>query len=129
MKKDSIDTAMVELLNMEFYSYHGCFSEEKIIGNRFIVNFSAKTDISKESDSDNIHDALNYQEVYNVIGEEMKKGSNLLENVAKRIVDACKMTFPRMLYIKVQVSKLNPPVGGKVGESRVTLEREFNGGE
>ncbi len=129
MRKDIIDTAMVELLNMEFYSYHGCFSEEKIIGNRFIVNFSARTDISKEANSDDIHDALNYQEVYNVIGEEMKKGSNLLENVVKRIVDACKINFPRIMYIKVQVSKINPPVGGKVGESRVTLEREFYGGE
>ena len=22
----------VELINLEFYSYHGCFSEEKVIG-------------------------------------------------------------------------------------------------
>jgi dihydroneopterin aldolase len=129
MKKVCIDTAVVELLDMEFYSYHGCFSEEKIIGNRFIVNFTARTDISKEAESDDIRDALNYQEVYNVISEEMQQGSNLLENVAKRIVDACKMNFPRILYIKVQVSKLNPPVGGKVGASRVTLEKEFNGAE
>jgi dihydroneopterin aldolase len=29
----------VELVDMHFYAYHGCFEEEQIIGNNFLVNF------------------------------------------------------------------------------------------
>ncbi len=32
----------VELVDMEFFAHHGCFSEEQIIGNKFIVNFCSK---------------------------------------------------------------------------------------
>ncbi|MEF9931590.1 MAG: dihydroneopterin aldolase, partial [Bacteroidales bacterium] len=84
----------IELVNMEFFAHHGCFSEEQIIGNKFIVNFWAETDFSKPCESDNIEDALNYQEVYNIIRAEMKKKSHLLEHVAKRILVAVKGKFP-----------------------------------
>jgi len=43
---------LVELVNMEFYAYHGHFKEEQIIGNKFIVNFSAETDVTTPGKSD-----------------------------------------------------------------------------
>ena len=57
----------VELVNMEFFAHHGCFEEERIIGNKFLVNFWAETDLSVPARTDDIRDALNYQEVYNII--------------------------------------------------------------
>ena len=62
----------VELVGMQFYAYHGCFEEEQKIGNKFVVNFWAEADLSKPAATDNIEDALNYQEVYNIIAEQMK---------------------------------------------------------
>ena len=49
----------VELVDMHFYAYHGCFEEEQIIGNNFLVNFWADVDLSKPAATDNIEDALN----------------------------------------------------------------------
>ncbi len=111
----------VELIDMHFYAYHGCFEEEQIIGNNFLVTFWAETDLSKPAVSDNIEDALNYQEVYNVIKGEMDIKSHLLEHVARRILDAVKAKYPYIERAQVQISKLNPPLGGKVFASRVTM--------
>jgi len=72
---------LVELVNMEFYAYHGHFKEEQIIGNKFIkfiVNFSAETDVTTPGKSDELKDALNYQELYLILHEEMDIPSKLL---------------------------------------------------
>ena len=111
----------VELIGMQFYAYHGCFEEEQIIGNKFIVNFWAEADLGKPAQTDNIEDALNYQEVYNIIKGQMAIKSHLLENVARRILDAVKAAFPYIKEAQVQIDKLNPPLGGQVYASRVTM--------
>lgn len=111
----------VELINMEFFAYHGCFKEEQIIGNNFLVSFWADTDSDKAVISDNIDDALNYQEVYNLIKNEMEIPSKLMESVAKRILNRVKEAFPQIVDAQVSISKLNPPIGGRVEASRVTM--------
>lgn len=111
----------VELVNMEFFAHHGCFSEEQIIGNKFIVNFWAETDLVKPSRTDDIKDALNYQEVYNIVKKEMEQKSHLLEHVAGRILASVKEKFPHVVHAQVSIDKLNPPLGGQVGASRVTM--------
>jgi len=40
MKQENLSESLVELVNMEFYSYHGHFREEQIIGNKFPKNDS-----------------------------------------------------------------------------------------
>lgn len=106
---------------MQFYAYHGCFEEEQIIGNKFLVNFWAEAELSVPARTDDINDALNYQEVYNIIKGEMEIKSHLLENVARRILDAVKKAFPYIIDAQVQIDKLNPPLGGQVYASRVTM--------
>ncbi len=119
---------LIELIGMEFYAYHGCFKEEQIIGNRFMVNFSVETEMERPGITDNLCDALNYQELYNMIKEEIEKTSKLLENVALRILERANKDFPTILWAKVTISKLNPPIGGKVEASRVVMSRSYNTG-
>ncbi|MDR0660082.1 MAG: dihydroneopterin aldolase [Prevotellaceae bacterium] len=114
---------IVELENMEFFARHGCFTEERIIGNQFIVNLRMEVDIEKPMKSDNLEGALNYQQAYLVVKGEMEQPSRLLEHVAGRIVDALYKEFEQIKKITVKVSKMNPPVGGKVGSSSVTFTK------
>lgn len=114
---------IIELENMEFFARHGCFEEEKVIGNRFVVNVSLEVDIEKPAKSDSINDALNYQQAYLLVKQEMEKPSNLLEHVAGRIINTLYDTFPQLKKATVKVCKMNPPVGGKVGSSSITLIR------
>lgn len=114
---------IIEIENMEFFSYHGCFKEEKIIGNTFLVTLTLEVDMDKASASDNIADALNYQTAYNVVAVEVLKPSNILEHVACRILDALYAQFSILHKATVKVSKLNPPMGGKIEKVSVIQSR------
>ena len=111
----------LELKGMKFYASHGCFEEEKIIVNYFVVDFMAKVDMEKPSLSDSLEDAVNYQLIFNIVKEEVAVPSNLLEHVAGRILRRIKNDFPQILNCSVSISKLNPPLGGEVHSSKVTL--------
>ena len=110
------------LKGMKFYAYHGCFEQERVIGNWFIVDFEGETDMSGPMSSDNIEDAVNYQAIYNTIKEEMMITSHLLEHVAGRVVKRIGIEFPMISSIRITVSKMNPPLGGEVECSSVTIE-------
>lgn len=121
MSMNQPDRNRIELVNMEFFAHHGHFREEQIIGNKFLVSFSAETDLTTPALTDDLNDALNYQELYDLISEEMAIPSKLLENVAGRILLRVKKSYPGVRWAQVSISKLNPPVGGKVEASRVVM--------
>ncbi len=116
--------SVIELEGMEFYSFHGCYREEQMVGNRFLVDLTFETSAEKCAHSDSIEDAVSYLEVYQLVAKEMAIPSHLLEHVAKRIIDAVVANFASNIYhIKVKVSKCNPPLGGYLDKVSVTLER------
>ncbi len=112
----------IELAGMEFKAYHGCLEEERINGNTFVVDFVGKADFGKAAETDDLADTIDYGVLYDLISSEMAKPSNLLENVAGRIVEAVRKNIPEFTEFKVTVSKKNPPVNGPCCWSRVSLE-------
>ena len=56
--------------------------------------------------------------------EEMDKRSKLIENVARRIIDAINDRFPQIKYTELSLSKINPPITGQVGKATVRLISE-----
>ncbi len=102
------------LEGMEFFAYHGHYHEERIIGSKFIVDLELEYDSFPAQQDDHLRDALNYQEVYQVVKKEMDQKSHLLENVAHRILKAVRKAFPAIRAMTVKISKINPTVGGKV---------------
>jgi 7,8-dihydroneopterin aldolase/epimerase/oxygenase len=115
---------MILLEGMEFYAFHGCYKEERIVGNRFQVDLTIECNTDKASESDEIEDALNYQIVYNLVKAEMTIKSHLLEHVAKRILDSLFQHFTAIQRVTVKVSKLNPAMGGKIEKVSILLERK-----
>lgn len=114
--------AYIHLHDLEFYAYHGHFKEEQKVGNHFIVNVTLKTDITKAARTDNLEDALDYQKVYKLIEEEMSQKSFLIEPLLMRTVRRLFDAFSQLEYLELEISKLNPPLGGKV--NRVSLSWE-----
>lgn len=110
----------ISLERMEFYGYHGCFKEEHVVGTHFSVDIHIEIDTSSAEKSDDLQQTIDYQEVYSVVKQEFKEKSKLIENLAWRIATAVKVKFPVIEHITIKVSKLNPPVGGKVFSVSVT---------
>lgn len=114
---------LIQIEDMEFYAFHGHYREEQKVGNKFLVNLTIETDMTIPSKSDNLRDAVNYQRAYEIVRTEMGKKSYLLENIAGRIVDALYSELRGIKKIIVRVTKLNPPMGGKIGSVSVVMER------
>jgi 7,8-dihydroneopterin aldolase/epimerase/oxygenase len=113
----------IQIENMEFYSFHGHFKEEQIVGNKFIVDLTIDADMAAPAASDNLKDAVDYQNAYRIVKQQMEKKSHLLENIAGRIIDALYSELPGINKVTVKVSKMNPPMGGKIGSVSVTMSR------
>lgn len=116
--------AYIELEEMEFHAFHGCFKEERVVGNKFIVTLGFEYNSTKAQMSDNIKDTINYQLVYDLVNEEMKIQSHLLENLAQRIADKVIKNFSAIEMLKIKVSKNNPSMGGKMKTVSISLERK-----
>jgi dihydroneopterin aldolase len=102
----------IKLTGLKFHSLIGHFDEEKIIGTNFNINIYIKVNTKKSAISDNLTDALNYVDVYELIKSEMEKKCNLVENATYRILKKLFLTFPQIKKIKIEVSKLFPKIGG-----------------
>jgi dihydroneopterin aldolase len=114
---------LIQIENMEFYSFHGHFREERIVGNKFLVNLTIEADMTVPAKTDNLRDAVNYQKAYEIVKQQMDNKSYLLENIAGRILDALYSEMEGIQKATVKVSKLNPPLGGKILSVSVEMTR------
>lgn len=112
---------LVELEQMEFRAFHGCYELEKMVGNRFLVNAAIEAEIGDAPQRDDVNSSINYLTVYELVVAQMKITSNIIENVAERVIDAIYGHYPDAIKVTVKVSKLAPPLGGKVEKVSVTL--------
>ena len=110
---------------MEFYAFHGHYQEEQIVGNRFLVDLEMEADLTDAADSDNLKDAVNYQQAYQIIKNEMRRTkSNLLENIGKRILDALYAEMEGIEKATIRIRKLNPPMGGPIKSVGIKMSRK-----
>jgi len=116
--------ATIALEGMEFHAYHGCFKEEQVTGNTFMVDLWFETNTSDAEKSDNLADTVNYAEIFELVKQEMAIQSKLLEHVGKRIMKAIQKDFPMIQSIGLKISKMNPPLEGKVNNVSVFLNNQ-----
>lgn len=106
--------SLIAVEGMEFYAYHGCFPEEKIVGTRFIADIYIKANTAKAEKNDDLEATINYAHVYELIKEEMNQSSDLIEHVARRILEHVASQYHQAEWIKIKIAKLNPPIGSKM---------------
>lgn len=92
-----------------------------LIGSDYRVDLEVTTDLSKPAVSDQLGETVDYVHLNNIIKEEMTVRSNLLEHVAKRIIDRILIEIPEVSEVEVEVFKINPPIGGDVESVSVKL--------
>lgn len=113
------------LENIRIYSNHGCLDEERLIGSDYMVDLEIDTDLSLSVQSDELEDTVDYVHLNRIVSEETEIRSQLLENVAGRILDRIGREIPKVSRAKIKFSKLNPPMGGDVEKVSVVIEKDF----
>lgn len=108
----------IKLENLEFFAYHGLYPDEKINGNTFLVNIKIEY-VAIVQEKVNLENAIDYVSVYEVVSEIMNNPTELLENLCYDLVHSIKKRFSSIKTIQAEVSKLNPPIGGKCEKTTV----------
>lgn len=93
-----------------------------LIGSDYRVDLEITADLSLPSESDKLSETVDYVHLNNIVKEEMGIRSNLLEHVAKRIIDRIFKEIIEVTHVIIEVSKINPPIGGDVESVSVKLE-------
>lgn len=113
---------LIGVEGLQFYSHHGYYKEEQVLGGKYVVDIYMKVDLAEAAATDQLNKTINYEQIYQITKVEMEAHSKLIEHVCKRILDAIKTNFENINYIKVRVSKHNPPLKGNVERVFVELE-------
>ncbi len=105
------------LEGMLFYGYHGVNQEERVLGQRFVVDLELFRDLSEAGRSDELSQTVNYASVFKT-AREIVEGppANLIETVAERLAATVLERFPADA-VRVRVRKPWAPVKGSAMEA------------
>jgi dihydroneopterin aldolase len=106
------DSILLE--GMTFYAYHGVNPEERVLGQRFVVDLEAYLDLAVPAGSDSLEDTVNYAALYNT-ARAIVEGEpyNLIEAVAEAVAQAVLASYP-VSAVRVRVKKPSAPIKGAV---------------
>ena|ERR1019366_6562047 len=114
---------LIAVEGLQFYSHHGYYKEEQVLGGKYTVDIYMRTNIDEAAATDELKKTINYEQIYQFTKSEMEIHARLIEHVCKRILDRLYAEYPRVEHLKVRVSKHNPPLKGHVERVYVELER------
>lgn len=116
---------VIELENMEFQAFHGCYELERQVGNRFQVSVRIEAELGEAADSDRIERTINYLDVFETVREPRWTFRRTFSNTSQEGSPAASASrFPQSVRVRVKVSKMAPPLGGKIEKVSVTLEKQ-----
>ena len=118
----NIASNYMTLRNLRFHAYHGVLEQERIVGNDYEVSVRMSYDMRRAIASDDVANALNYAEAYEVIKRVMMQPSRLIERVAWRIAKTLLDEFPMARNAEVTLVKLNPPMGADCDGAEVRIK-------
>lgn len=113
---------LIEINGIRVFAFHGCLEEEGRIGGHYRVDVAVSADLETAERNDRLADTVDYGRVTAIVKEQMSVRSNLIEHVARRILDALRSEWPRAERWSVCLVKERPPVNGDVDHVSYTLE-------
>jgi len=111
----------VSLEGIEFHAYHGVFSEEKKLGNRFTVDIHVDTDFRRAMLYDELKSTVDYSALYNIAKSHMQEPVKLLEHLAHLMVEDILKAYPDVASVQIIIKKHNPALGGVVNYSVIKV--------
>lgn len=113
------------LKKMVFYGYHGVYSEENKLGQKFYVDLDLSMDLSRAAESDDVDDTVNYADIHATV-KKIVEGPpvKLIEALTQRIASALFGTYTSIIKATVSVTKPNPPFDITFDGVTVELRRQ-----
>ena len=106
------------------YAFHGCLPAEKKIGGIYKTTIWIDGDFAESEKKDDLTKTVDYETVTSIILEEMKQSSDLIEHVARRILNKTFLTFSNIKKLKVKIVKIKPPVSADIPQVEYILKKK-----
>jgi dihydroneopterin aldolase len=113
-------TQKVALTDVRFYAPIGFYEEEQVIGNEFYINLEVLFPF-ENSDAEDLKNTINYEELYQILVDVMRPKRKLLESALEDILDLVLKKYTYLHEVNVSIRKVNPPFGGDLANSLVSL--------
>ena len=112
------------LRDLGFYGYHGLFSEEERLGQRFFVDLECGVDLTAPGETDAIGHTVSYADIYDVVKATFEgQRTKLIESLGQNIVTALFARFDDINWIIIRIRKPEAPIAMVRGEAAVELHR------
>ncbi len=109
---------------IEIYGYHGVLAEEKILGQKFIIDIEMTKSLLKPGISDNVEDTVSYAAVYKDIEEVATTNKfDLIETLAERISNKVLENY-EIDSVLVRIKKPQAPIAGAFKYVAVEILRQ-----
>ncbi len=117
----------IVIKNLEIFANHGMFSEENVLGQKFVVSANLYTDTRQAGLSQDLEKSIHYGIVANQITEFMKNNTfKLIETVAEQLAQELLLSVDRLWAIDLEIKKPWAPVGLPLDYVSVQISRKWH---
>lgn len=96
---------------LELYAYHGVFSEENKLGQKFIFDISCELNYIEAMLTDNLDSSVSYGDIAEIVYEVATSNQyNLLEKLSFEILRNIFAQYSSINKIKLRINKPNAPI-------------------
>ena len=114
-------SSYITLQDVHFHAFHGVMPQEKRVGGDFLLNLRVGYSLSAAMESDRLEDTISYAALFELVADEMRIPSKLLEHVAGRMAHAIMSAYPAVSSIDLEIVKQNPPMGADCAGASVEI--------
>ncbi|WP_449255235.1 dihydroneopterin aldolase [Bosea sp. (in: a-proteobacteria)] len=116
------ETGQILIEQLDIYAYHGFFSEEERLGQRFVIDLVLDVDLRAAAASDRLADTVDYGRAVAIVSEVFTaRRYQLLESAARAVALALFEAFPPITAVAVTLRKPAPPIPATLGSVGVKL--------
>jgi dihydroneopterin aldolase len=119
----------IQMKNMVFFGHHGDLPEERVLGQRFIIDLALTLDLTEVARTDALGSTVDYVGVYSLCRTLLEtERLNLLESVAAHLCDRILAAHPRVSSVEIVVKKPAVPLKGAIDYVAVELTKQREDG-
>ena len=111
----------IHLKDLHFYSLHGLYAEEKILGNDFVVNVHVHY-LPKAALVTKLEETVNYEKLFALVNKRMQQPSALMETIAMECCYGILEMFPEVHATFFSIEKKHPPIEAMNGSVVVSFQ-------
>lgn len=117
----------IHIKNLEVYAHHGVFSEEKTLGQRFLVSAKLKLSTRRAGKTGDLKASVHYGEVCVQIERFMKEHTySLLETAAEELAEELLLSRPLLREVTLEIKKPWAPIGLPLETVSVEITRGWH---